>query len=332
MFDSDRLSSVIKDSGVSFKENSKSFIFKCPRCDKKDKLYLRKTDGRFCCFVCKETENFQGKAEYALSELLGVNLSLVKEQLYGSRAKAKQFDELLDEDTDLYYEMDDQSEEDPLLNTPTRSWPYDYYPLDHKHSKRGLKYLEGRGITLNICEKYGLRYSPVERRVCFPITYQGRLLGWQGRFICDSKVETEDGQVKEIPKILSTSDVRRDLLLMFEDRVEDDHIVVCEGPVDAIKADLCGGNVATMGKAISDGQLARIRELNTKKVYLALDPDASSEMDRIVRSLPDRELFHLLPSKGYKDLGEMSPEAVLESFKTAKRIVTGEIFVYLKYG
>jgi hypothetical protein len=60
-----------------------------------------------------------------------------------------------------------------------------------------------------------------------------------------------------------------------------------------------------------------------KKVYLALDPDAQTEMQALAPKFYDVEVYILLPEPGYKDLGEMSMEAVLERFRTAPRLRLG---------
>jgi hypothetical protein len=334
MLDPQKLKSIIECSGLGYKQNSRSWIFACPRCGKKDKLYIRKTDGRFCCFVCKELDPpFRGRVEYALSELLGLPVGEARRQLYGDEFAQKSFEELLEVPLLDYFGDDDEVTEDVVSSMPAVQWPYDYYPLDHKNSIRGVKYLEGRGIPAGIAEEYGLRYCPHVRRVAIPVVVDGKMLGWQGRSVIPTEFwNEEEGVMYRGLKVTSTKGLRRDLVLLFGDRLKgSEHAVVTEGPFDAIKAHLCGGNVATMGKAISDSQLAAIKRSGVKRVYLALDPDAAAEMDRVCRVLSDLELYNLQPAPGYKDLGEMSFGAVLERFHTAPQIHGGRVFVFLSY-
>ena len=105
---------------------------------------------------------------------------------------------------------------------------------------------------------------------------------------------------------------------MFNARLlNSDHCVLAEGPISSIKAHLCGGNVASMGKDVSDTQLNIIKN-RVSKLYLALDPDATTVIERVCRQLHgEMDVFLLMPSDGYEDLGKMSPEQVFEQFKKA---------------
>lgn len=328
--DPEILESFILDKGLSFKKNSVSFVLDCPRCGK-DKLYIRRRDGRFICFVCAETENFRGNAEYALSELTNEPLWSVREFLYGESQDIPESSHLelgfdfgarIDDDEDTILESD--------IPIPTMLWPFDYYPIDDRHSKKGLEYLESRGITLSVAKEYELRYCPQERRVIFPIMSGTKLVGWQKRLVIDNKHWDEDqGKWIETPKILSSMGIPRDRTLMFSHRLlGSPHAVVCEGPVDALKCHEIGGNVATMGKVVSRGQIELILASGVSKVYLALDPDAARETQKLLVTLADLECRLLEPTPGKKDLGEMSPGEVLESFLNAPLLNPGHLFVF----
>ena len=65
-----KLNKYIKDLGISFKETSKSFIFNCPLCNGKDKLYVRKNDGRFRCFKCATDNGFSCLLLHYISEVV----------------------------------------------------------------------------------------------------------------------------------------------------------------------------------------------------------------------------------------------------------------------
>ena len=97
---------LLDEGGVDYKRNGRSFILRCPRCSKREKLYVRKTDGRFVCWVCKETEGFSGAPEWALTELLGIPVAELRARLYGtSRAPGAVYIDLqLD---DFFEEGDD---------------------------------------------------------------------------------------------------------------------------------------------------------------------------------------------------------------------------------
>lgn len=318
---------LLQEGGVSFKQNSKSFVATCCRCQKKDKLYIRRKDGRFVCWYCRETEGFQGLPEFCLAELCGLPMGEVRKRLYGDNAKRP---------SSLTMELDlgDWEDEDlidlPALPTPI-AWPYDFKPIDDPMSLPGLQYLEGRGIPKELALEYSIRYNTRQQRVVFPVMRNGNLYGWQERLIANDKPYWDAQQQKMIEpiKTFTSLNFQRDRWLMFGDRLEgSNHCVMTEGPVDGLKAHLCGGNVVTMGKAVSPFQLELIRNSGVQKVYLGLDPDAYLELDRIRKKLADLVLFDLRAPG--KDLGEMSLDEVKALFDSAPEIHPGYVFVYLK--
>lgn len=306
--------------------NRISYIFDCPRCSKKNKLYIRRRDGHFCCFACRQANSFYGQAEHAFAALLHLPVWEVRAALRGDDHQAivsldLRFGDFFDDDF-----IDPEADE-----VPSVAWPFDYIPIDAPQAHRGLAYLEGRGISLALAKTYDLRYCVKERRVIFPIKVGGRLVGWQKRLIVqDSYWNEEEGRTVGVPKILSSIGIPRDQTLMFADALIGlDHAVLTEGPVDAIKAHLCGGNVATMGKTISSSQLALLRHHGLRRLYLALDLDAAFETTRLLREMSDIECYLMTPPPG-QDLGSMTPEAVYELFQAAPRVQPGTILTYFK--
>jgi DNA primase len=158
--------------------------------------------------------------------------------------------------------------------------------------------------------EYGIVYWPSKRRVVFPVIMDGEVYGYQARTVL-AGVQ---------PKILTSTGLKRERVLMFADRIQEGgHAVLCEGPVDAVKCSQMGGNVATMGKHVSDGQIDILRKKKVRRVYLALDPDAAEEMQILVKKLkPDFEVYQIQVPAPYKDLGEMSVEAAYECFLNAQ--------------
>jgi DNA primase len=319
MFSPDELKDLIVKSGVPFKQNGNSFKFTCPKCNKPEKLWMLKKTGRFICFYCSETEGFKGKAEFALTELLGLPLVAIREKLYGKSA-------ILSSATGIEFNLhdffDDNDEEflpDSVAQNPIE-WPPDAFPIADALAAKGAAYLEGRGVPTDVASFYDIHYWPSHQRVLFPIIANGYLLGHQGRTILE---ETEfvlpSGKVYRIPKILTSATTRRDGVLMFQDSLQNpDHVIVCEGPIDAIKCHLVGGAVATMGKNVSREQIRLINDSPAKKVYVGLDPDAVSEIKSLVKAFPQKETYLLQPLPGKKDLGECSMEEVRQQFYKAE--------------
>lgn len=327
--DKKALNELVRASGLPFRENSRSWIFTCPKCEKPDKLFMFKETGRFVCWVCKETEGFMGSPEYALREMLGIPLGVIRRKLYGFEEQQAQL--YLTVHLRDFFGEDDEIDED-AGELEIVAFPPDFYPIDHKFAYRGLAYLQGRGIGLDLAQKYGLRYCPPERRVIFPITSEGNLYGWQARFIEPSEyMDPETGDIYKTPKIITPKGVKKENTLMFMDNLHGyEHAVVTEGPVDGIKADLCGGNVVTMGKAVSRAQINLLLNCGLKRIYLGLDPDAGLEILRLTREFSELENYLLLPEAGQEDLGASSCEGVLQSFLSAPRINNAQIFAFVE--
>jgi DNA primase len=327
--DTTALKSLVEDSGISYRKNSVSWIFDCPKCNKRDKLYMRQRDGRFVCWFCATTINYQGRAEFALRDLLGVSLADIKLRLYGEDGHHYSPGNILG--LPPLEDFFSPAEYIPFDIIPLKEMPFplDYYPIDEPEARRGREYLEGRGVDMALAQKYGLRYYPLDCRVIFPILVEGRVIGWQGRSILPEKVIDAEGIERRVLKILTPKGVDRNRVLMFQDNLKgSEHAVVGEGPFDGIKADLCGGNVATMGKSVSKGQIQLIKNTpGMKRVYLAIDPDAAAELTRLCREFSDFEVFHMIPSGGFEDFGAMSPESVLDCFRVARRVRPANVFL-----
>ena len=319
---------LVSSLGISYKQTRESYIFTCPRCNKDKKLYIRKTDGRFVCWYCVVKDGYQGRPEFAFADLSGEPLSSIKQKLYGEGEG--QFEAKLVVQINEY--MDDEEIYDSEIDTnpmPEVSWPSEYLPIDHKNSERGASYLTGRGIPVEIAMEYRIRYSPHRRAVVFPVEHQGKLYGWQERLVIPTTYDTPEGEVT-IPKSRTSYGLRKGEVLMFSDRVTGDHAVLCEGPIDAIKAHLCGGNVAAMGKGVTPMQTGYLLNNGCKRLYLALDPDAAEETQALYKDLYGSvELYSMMPEKA-DDLGEMGFEEVLELYRSATKLGAGRLFVFLR--
>jgi hypothetical protein len=119
---------------------------------------------------------------------------------------------------------------------------------------------------------------------------------------------------------------------MFQDRLMgSEHMVYTEGPIDALKCHLVGGNVAGMGKIVTRAQLAIIRGSGVKRVYIGLDLNAGRETMAMAQTLgnSDFELYRLTPAPGYEDLGAMPMEGVLERFRAAEDLHPSDLLLSL---
>jgi hypothetical protein len=313
--DPERLEALIRNAGIAFRTNAKSFIFTCPLCDKADRLWMYRATGRFKCYHCATSKGFRGAPEFALKELTGRKIEDLRKELYG--------DEVVPAGYFLGFDFNDYGEEDDTVEdisfTPME-WDANCKPLDHPHSARGVAYLEKkRGIPLSVAMQYRIRYNPVERAVAFPVYVDGVLVGWQYRVVYDPK----PNQLK----VWTEGENFRENAVMFAERLLDcSHAVLCEGPVDALKAHLVGGNVASMGKEVSNGQIRMLLNAGVRKLYLALDPDAAGAIDPLLERFEGASVHLVKLPPGYKDIGEMTMEAARDAILSSGPIHRGMMF------
>lgn len=332
-----KLKDFLATSGLKWRESQTSYIFTCPRCRKEEKLWMFKADGQFICFYCAEIEGFKGRPEFALADLMNTSVANIRKELYGYEAPQAVL--FLDVELEDWWSNDEKLPEVPdLTKNPTKLWGPSAFPIEHKLSAKGAEYLAGRGVSIELAQKYGIRYSGVEQRVLIPIQYHGKLFGWQARLIGPTEVVTADGRVKKIPKILTTPEgLKKAQMLMFADNLDGaKQAIITEGPFDGIKCDGChepgekAGNVVTMGMGVSEAQINLIRYSGVTRVYLGLDPDAAQNTERLVQAFNEYlEVYIMEPPRGFDDFGQMEVDAVTEVWRTAKPAMRGAVYVYL---
>lgn len=339
-----KLEAFIRDAGLSYRVNAKSWIFACPLCGKDQKLFISRATGYFKCWVCAEDPDrkFRGAPEYALTELTSQPVIAIKRALYGDGVvKATvfldaKFNDLVDEDDD---QLDLAELTETYTELPSTSWPLDAYRLDHKWATRGAEYMAGRGIPVELAMAYDVRYCPEKRAVMLPAWVGDKLVGWQYRITYEehalAMLPALDGSLVETPvqnlKIWSDGEAGawRDRCVMFANRLTDaEHCVLCEGPFDAMKAHLAGGNVASMGKAVSLGQVRWLLNAGVRKLYLALDPDAAREIEPLLSKFDGVPVHQVVLPSGVKDLGKMTLEAARDAILSAPMLGRGRIHVF----
>lgn len=294
-----------------------------------------KADGRFVCWVCAENSGFKGAAEFALTEILGMPIGRIRQLIHGDKSEEVDASFFSISLWDFY--VDEAPPTDLVEELKGLRFPLHFFPIDHKHSEKGREYLAGRGVNLDLAMHYRLAYSPPEKRVIIPNYIGDKLVGWQARYIAPTEVVLPDGTIRKIPKILTTGP--RDSILMFQDNLTASrHAILAEGPFDGMKCHLLGGNVVTMGKVVSQRQLAIVKGSGVKDIYLGLDLDAGSESMELLRAFSDYadsdmteyyRVFKLNPLPGYEDLGAMPLEAMPEAMARAELLPPVSLFLGL---
>jgi predicted RNA-binding Zn-ribbon protein involved in translation (DUF1610 family) len=325
---------LLQTVGLDFRAASNSYELTCPLCGE-SKWNIRKSDGFSKCYKCDQ--DFRGFADYTLSVVLHRPKAELTKLLYGVGYSTLVTEERGEERwVDHWEEMSSTDIETTALQT----WPAEMLPSPDHHDLHtaigapGLAYLNGRGVSLELAQEYGVKYDPVQERVIFPIVIEGVLRGWQGRLIKPVEYVDSKGRDRKRPKALTEGEVGGKVLI-FQDRLKGStHGIITEGPFDAIKIHLAGGNTATMGKSVTTTQLdIYVRHFGLRKLYIGLDLNAAEDVERIVRDLgwyKDIQLFRLTPAPGRGDLGDGTLEENLEQFRSAKPIVLGQRFSYLQ--
>lgn len=298
----DKLRDFLDNNGIDYKDNHNSFILTCPDCNTPKKLYINKDEGFYTCFRCAENGVKGGGPFKILSELTGMHWKEVK-------ARFSEFvtDEiLLGENPEKTTVRSAPLYGDVVIDTK------DHFKINLDISKPGLAYMQSRGVPKELCQKLNIKYNPRTKSVVFPVYKNRELVGYQERSV-------DPNCPKQYAK-KTLKGFEKKFYLMFEDTIDTQSVILCEGPVDAIKFDKTGcGYVATMGKSVSDSQMNRLKELGIQKVYLALDTNAYKETESLIRKYAgDFELFTLSVPNHREDFGACTFEECVLAFKQAE--------------
>ena len=301
----EKLIDLFTENGIPFRENDRSFILRCPQCGKEDHLYVFKEKGYGKCQRCSESF---GPVKLIMG-LTGMSYDEAKSLWYeGGLVQANGNLEGLET------EIVAATQDNPLNEFPL---PYGFFRISTQEATPGREYMLTRGVKLDIMEKYDVRYCPVFERVMFPVYMNGKPVGYQGRDIT-GKAEL---------RYNSPTGFSKGRVLLGYDLIDPkkDYVILSEGPVDALKLAILGNSVCSMGKGVSRTQIELIKDMKVSRVYLALDPDAFMETDKIMQAItPQKEVWLMQPPEGVKDFGDCDVNQILKCFLHAKRYSKNE--------
>jgi hypothetical protein len=307
----DRIKEIIAECGVSFVEKPRTIYTTCPLCGRSDKFSILKENGACICY--RASCEF-GRRWFVDWIMLTANVDRVtaKLMLYNNNTSSK----------GLYIQFDEKNNQKQDELKPITFPDLSMVSIDSPEAIDGANYLKSRGIPVEIAVHYSIYYSPLLRRVIFPVIMDGKVYGYQARHI---------DNVDSAQKVRNNEGFRRDSLVMFYDRIElNGHVIITEGPIDALKFHFVGGNICTMGKVVTDKQIDLILEKNPAKIYLALDEDADKEMNELRYKFSGKELYWIRLPKSVKercagvnkkaDFGECTFLECSEAFKNAIKL------------
>lgn len=314
------LRDLVEGGSAPFKQTHRSWILWCPEpsCHRQ-KMYVEKSSGLSKCFRC----GFSGWANWVLSRVYNRSPEELDELLYGVVSSGTVIAAGTINITDFWGEEEPETSllpSEPKYPPPMARDPM-WLDIADPAARAGAAYLEHRGIPLAVACAYGIGFNAADQRVLIPVVAQGALRGWQGRFIHNTELVGDGGKIIHIPKVMTVGKLGKELF-MFQDRLQgSSHAVLTEGPFDALKCHLLGGNVASMGKDVSNRQLDLIVRSGVKTLYVGLDRDAAREVGRIVRELYGvLKLYRLLPPLYRDDLGDCTMQEVEQQFQVAEEM------------
>jgi hypothetical protein len=187
--------------------------------------------------------------------------------------------------------------------------------------------LEGRGLTAEAAEKYGVLWNDRTSTWILPVRDfdNNRLIGWQEK-------GTVERTFKNRPPGMQKSKTLFGVAYM-----EEELAVIVESPLDCVRIQSAGvsGAVATFGATVSETQVKLLRF--SKKVIAAFDnpnldsagKKASDQMRDWARKYGINLFYFNYGTTGKKDPGDLTDQEIAWGIENAKSAILGEsAYVY----
>jgi hypothetical protein len=319
-------------------DQSHEYLFTCPHCGGSNLRWnSRKYDvGSWICWGCKrsggtlalvelfERCDTQDAIAFILDGYVGGDANL---ELVGVAAPKR------------------RAARPSLKVLPRMSWPaHVELVLTAAGDMRGYTYLRWRGLTDEDLSTHrvgiGMR-GWLKDYAVFPVFMDGGLVYWQGRATWDAPAhmtKEEQKQWKEETGYRKTLNpftrddaqaTAGDVLFNYDRARAEPHVVICEGPIDAIKVGPHA--VALLGKG-TDAKLERLRRMGASRytIYLDRDAEAQSKAEQIAAELAQFAPVHLaVPPEGH-DPGSLTPEYNAQVIQSANIWVKNQLKSALK--
>jgi DNA primase len=301
---------IINDILGSSYKSKDEHLYSCPFCNHhKKKLSINFSKNYWKCWVC----DARGKNIYRIVRRFGTYDQRQKYLLLDGRLDLTEFD-------NFFAEINDEEIKQTI------SLPDEFVSLCNKRlpssSRKALKYLNSRGITQKDIRNWKIGYSTGGK-------YGGRIVipsyNWEG----DANYFIARSFMGDWRRYLNPP-VGRDIVFneLYVDW--DEEVVLVEGVFDAI---IAGSNaIPILGSTLRENsRLFQQIVLNDTPVYLALDKDAESKRNWIIKSFLryDIELY-IINTSDYDDVGSMTREQFLERKEKAILADLDEIMIFDK--
>lgn len=305
----DKRKIVTQILGSYSQQGQDEFYFTCPFCNHhKKKLAINFTKNSWHCWTC----DARSKNIYRLVRKFGN---------YQQRQKYLEFEGRIDlSEFDGLFNALNEVEEKQLIELPK-----EFISLCNKdlpwHSVEAARYLNNRGITKKEILKWKIGY-------CHEGRYSGRIIipsfdvdGDVNYFIARSYVG-HDRRYLNPP-------TGRDIV--FNELIVDwdEPIVLVEGVFDAISV---GENaIPILGSTLRErSRLFQAIAIHDTPVYIALDPDAETKAEYIIKSMLKYGLeVYKVNVEEFKDIGDMSREQIQNALQNSRKI-ENELYFFEK--
>ena len=161
-----------------------------------------------------------------------------------------------------------------LQRLPLIQWPHGVERLDYIHAHAAAWiYLHKRGVGRDEANAWRLGYGRdgwLKGYLIFPVFMDDGLVYWQGRACYDPPNGERKGFKKTLnPKSLEGYASAGDVLLNYDRARTEEHVVITEGPFDAIKVGPHA--VALLGKVPTPQKIARLLRMRALRFTVYLD-------------------------------------------------------------
>lgn len=296
----EQIKRVLAGSGINIEsEVDSDYIIFCPFHNnyRSPAGEIDKRSGFFFCFSCQHVCDLTAFVMHTSARTYFEAVRFIKSK---------------ETETDLSYQINQ------TLVTKPDYLPYDELQIKRLNqqaleSPRALRYYSGRLITEDSIKKFDLGYSEKQDMVTIPVTSpDGVPVGFVGRSV-------EGKEFKNTPGLPKSK------VLFNLHRVKaSSKVYVVESSFDAIRLDQCGfPAVATLGANVSKIQTDLLQKYFNEIYVIADNDEAGGNMkDKIIEKLGSRVIVIKL-DKQYKDIGDMSDEAIKSLEETFDKTIAG---------
>lgn len=268
-------------------------------------------DAHANCFAC----GWHGKLSTLVLEMRHKNT--VNPAVEVDWGKAFHMIEEAEEDTTLDLDFPDIEEmmlgkKNELHEFPI--WWLESFPWAWE-APAAVAYLKDRNVAENVWKLLGLRWDPIEQRICFPVLdFNGTLRGLHGRAIKE-KVEPRYRMYQQAGRT-------NPIIWLGEHWVDVERpILVVEGPFDLARVIQFYPNTVTpLFANPSIEKLNRMADALEWVTLLDRGTGGNKGRERITKAFPDHVIKHLFPPEHRKDPGAMTDQELVATLQQAVEI------------